>query len=144
MTAKILFLAAAAFAAPAAAQLAPREESPAPKELVGALLDAPLVDEVEAAIAAADRHPLGTSQNPVRVGGPEGERAYLSRLRCSDGRSPAIGARTDAGIGAFGSLVSSYAVDCGAAAPGKQSVVFDMYHEEYAETRLPAAFAASR
>ena len=30
------------------------------------------------------KHPLGSQQNPVRVGGPAGERAYLARLRLAD------------------------------------------------------------
>lgn len=138
--------AAAAFLAwsPALAQKAPREESPAPRELVEALSTEPVLDEVEQAIAAASAFPLGTSQNPVRVGGPEGERAYLARLRCGDGAIPKIGARGEGGVGAFGSVVSSYPIDCGAAAPGKVSLVFDIYHAEYAETRLPAGFTPAR
>lgn len=137
----IPILLAASLSVPAAAQRPPREESPAPRDLIDALSAEPLGDEIEAAIAAADRYPLGTSDNPVRVGGPEGERAYLSRLRCSDGKVPRIGTRAEAGVGAFGSLVGSYAIDCGAAAPGKISLVFDIYHEEYAETRLPPGFS---
>ena len=42
-------------------------------------------EEMRALVAAADAHPLGTLENPVRVGGPDGERAYLARLRCADG-----------------------------------------------------------
>ena len=65
-------------------------------------------------VAAADAHPLGTVENPVRVGGPEGERAYLAHLRCADGAAPRIGARREAGVGAFGSVVAAYDVACGA------------------------------
>ena len=121
----------------------PREKSPAPQELVNSLGGDPL-GETEQAIAAANAHPLGTLANPVRVGGPEGERAYLSRLRCGDGSAPRIGPRSEAGIGAFGSLAGAYAIDCGAAAPGKVDLVFDMYHEEFAETRLPSGFGGTR
>ena len=38
-----------------------------------------------ALVAAAEAHPLGSLENPVRVGGPDGERAYLARLRCTNG-----------------------------------------------------------
>ena len=49
-------------------------------------------DEEQAAIRAAEQHPLGTLANPIRVGGPEGEHAYLGRLRCPDGNTPQLGA----------------------------------------------------
>ncbi len=89
-------------------------------------------------IAAAAAFPLGSAENPVRVGGPEGEHAYLGRLRCPDGAAPAIGRRTDGGIGAFGSVVGSYALTCPGAAP--VSLVMDMYHAEHREDRAPAGF----
>jgi hypothetical protein len=98
-------------------------------------------EELRALIVAADAHPLGTVENPVRVGGPDGERAYLGHLRCPDGAAPRIGARREAGVGAFGSVVAAYEVACAAAA-GR--VVFDMYHEEHAETRAPAGFTYAR
>lgn len=89
------------------------------------------------AIAAAAAFPLGSVQNPVRVGGPEGERAYLARLRCSNGSAPAIGGRADGGVGAFGSVVNAYSLDCGGAAPGRTSVTLDIYHGEHREERAP-------
>jgi len=98
-------------------------------------------EELRQLVAAADAHPLGTVENPVRVGGPEGERAYLGHLRCPDHSAPRIGARREAGIGAFGSVVAAYEVACGAAT-GR--MVFDMYHEEHVETRAPAGFTFAR
>jgi hypothetical protein len=89
-------------------------------------------------IAAAAAFPLGSAQNPVRVGGPAGERAYLSRLRCADGASPRLGARSDGGVGAFGSLVAAYRLECAA---GATNVVIDMYHEEHVEDRAPPGFS---
>lgn len=134
-----LLLAAAFVAAPALAQ-APREQSPAPRDVL-ADVGAGNTDQALAdAIAAAAAHPLGSLQNPIRVAGPEGERAYLARLRCADGRTPAIGTRAAAGVGAYGSLVEAYPLDCGAAAPGKVSLVMDRYHEENPESRAPAGF----
>ena len=90
--------------------------------------------------AAATAHPLGTIQNPVRVGGPAGERAYMARLRCADGSQPTIGEKRDGGVGAFGSVVNLYRLDCGAAAPGRFDLILDIYHAGHVEDRAPAGF----
>ncbi|HEY1145529.1 MAG TPA: hypothetical protein VGE84_04240 [Allosphingosinicella sp.] len=137
-------MAIALLAAPAFGMKPPREESPAPEELLRALGDATEEAELQAAIAAADRHPLGTAENPVRVGGPEGERAYMARLRCADGNAPKVGQRGSAGVGAFGTIVDVYPLDCGASAPGRTDLVMDMYHSEHVEDRAPAGFAIAR
>jgi hypothetical protein len=125
--------------APAVAQ-PPRAQSPAPRDVLAQVGQGNSDAALAEAITAARAHPLGTLANPVRVAGPEGERAYLARLRCADGRAPAVGARTPAGIGAYGSLVEAYVLDCGAAAPGKTSLVMDRYHEENPEAQAPAGF----
>jgi hypothetical protein len=130
-------------AAPALAQ-PPREQSPAPREVLEALGAGNSDVVIAEQIAAASAHPLGSLENPVRVAGPEGERAYLGRLRCADGKSPKIGRAAPAGVGAFGSLVDAYPLDCGAAAPGKVSLVMDKYHEENPEARAPAGFQMVR
>lgn len=127
-------IAAAAIAATAASAKPPREQSPTPINLF-AEIGAGVSDD--AAVMAAAAHPLGTLKNPVRVGGPKGERAYLARLRCADGSAPQVGARASAGVGAFGSVTNAYALDCGGAAPGKIDVVMDLYHDEHAENRAP-------
>jgi hypothetical protein len=131
---------AALLAAPAHAFKAPREESPTPRVLLDGVGMGTSDEEMAREIAAADRHPLGSRDNPIRVGGPEGERAYLARLRCVDSSPPAIGARTAAGVGAFGSIVASYLVDCGMAGPAKAEIVMDMYHEGHVENRAPPGF----
>ena len=139
----ILLLAAApAFAQPdqpprpaPAGQLGARTQSP--DRMIGAMSQVSPEEEMRQLVAAADAHPLGTNENPVRVGGPEGERAYLGRLRCADGQAPRIGARRDAGVGAFGAVVAAYELGCGAQA---SRIAFDMYHEEHVETRAPAGF----
>lgn len=130
-----LFTAAPASAQPARPQLGARTGSP--EQMMGAIGRASPEDEMRQLAAAADAHPLGTARNPVRVGGPEGERAYLGRLRCADGQAPRIGTRREAGTGAFGSVVAAYDLGCGAQTG---HVVFDMYHEEHVETRAPAGF----
>jgi hypothetical protein len=132
--------AAALLAAPAHALKPPREESPTPRTLLDGVGMGTSDEEMAREIAVADRHPLGSRDNPVRVGGPEGERAYLARLRCTDNSAPAIGTRTAAGVGAFGSIVASYLVDCGMAGPAKAEIVMDMYHEGHAEKRAPPGF----
>ena len=134
----ILFL--AAFMAASASAQPPRTQSPAPRDVLESLGSGNTDEALARAIAEAAAHPLGTLANPVRVAGPEGERAYLARLRCTDGRAPAIGTSSPAGVGAYGSLVHSHPLDCGRAAPGKTSLVTDRYHVENPETRAPAGF----
>jgi len=135
----LLFASLLSLVAPAAAQdLGARTASPQ-SHLPAAGL-APGQDDLAAAIAAAEAHPLGSLQNPIRVGGPEGERAYLFRLRCADGGSPRIGERGDGGVDAFGTLASVYPVTCAA---GTVQLHFDMYHEEHVEDRAPAGFTVA-
>jgi hypothetical protein len=136
----MLIAAVAVVAAPAFAK-PPREELPVPADLFAELSSDPFDEQ---AITAAAAYPLGTVQNPVRVGGPEGERAYLARLRCADGSAPMIGRRGSAGVGAFGSITASYDLDCGNVAPGKLELVMDMYHSEHREGRAPAGLTISR
>ena len=66
-------------AAPAAAQQ-PRlgARTTSPEAMVAQMNPASPEEEMRALVAAADAHPLGTLENPVRVGGPGG-RACLSR-----------------------------------------------------------------
>jgi hypothetical protein len=132
---------AALLAAPAAAvQKKVGERTVPPEELLRQLGIGVSDEEVDAAVAAAAAHPLGTMENPVRVGGPEGQQAYIARLRCANGSSPTIGPRASAGVGAFGTIVDAFPLDCGAAAPGKVRLVMDMYHSEHREDRAPAGF----
>jgi hypothetical protein len=126
-------------AAPALAQQQPRlgARTTSPEALVAQLNPASPEEEMRRLIAAADQHPLGTRENPVRVAGPDGERAYLARLHCPDGAAARIGARREAGVGPYGSVVGGYEVICGGAI---SIIVFDMYQEENQETRAPARF----
>ena len=132
----LLFLALLLVAAPAAAQQVGARTASPQCHLPAAGLS-PGQDDLSEAIAAAEAHPLGSLANPVRVGGPDGERAYLARLRCADGASPRIGARSDGGVGAFGTVTGAYRVDC---TGGSAQLFFDMYHEEHVEDRAPAGF----
>ena len=134
-------MAALLAAAPAAAQPKPGDRTTTPEQMLREMGLAPEQDDLREAIEAAAAHPLGTAQNPVRVGGPQGERAYIARLRCGDGSQPRVGQRGSAGIGAFGTIVDVYPLDCGSAAPGRFDLVMDMYHAEHRETRAPAGFS---
>jgi hypothetical protein len=140
----LLLLAASAIpAAPAAAQKIGARTS-SPDQVLGQEAALDPVAEAEQIAAAAAAFPLGTERNPVRVGGPEGARAYIARLRCSDGSNPQVGPRSSGGVGAYGTLTERFPVDCGAAAPGRVSLSFDFYHEEHVETRPAPGFAFQR
>jgi hypothetical protein len=126
-------------AAPALAQSQPRlgARTASPEAMVAQLNPASPEEEMSRLIAAADQHPLGSQENPIRVAGPDGERAYLAHLRCADGSPARVGARHEAGIGPYGSVTGAYDVTC-AGVPGR--LVFDMYEEEHREVRAPAGF----
>ena len=136
----LMTIAAASLPASASAQKI-GERTGAPERLFAGIGDGVSDTALEEAIAAAQAHPLGSLANPVRVGGPEGARAYLARLRCADGSAPKVGARAEGGVGAYGTVVDAYALDCGNAAPGRTRIVLDIYHEEHAEKRAPTGFA---
>ena len=76
------------FAASASAQELGRRTT-SPEAMVAQMSRPRPREEMRALVAAAEAHPLGTADNPVRVGGPDGEHAYLARLRCADGAAPA-------------------------------------------------------
>ena len=124
-----------------AAALPAMQQATTPEQMLRQVnRDAP-EDEEQAAIRTAEQHPLGTLANPIRVGGPEGEHAYLGRLRCPDGNTPQIGAPSDGGTGGYGTITHVYPVRC---ASSEARLVFDMYHEEHSEDRAPAGFSLSR
>ena len=126
------------FAMPAAAQEQEVGERTArPESHLPASDLAPGQDDLQEALAAAAAHPLGTLENPVRVGGPEGELSYLAQLRCADGASPRIGSRENAGVDAFGSIAHAFLLTCGSSGA---RIVFDIYHEEHVEDRAPPGF----
>lgn len=91
-------------------------------------------------IAKAAAFPLGSKDNPVRAQMPQGQQAYLVRLRCGDGRTPSFVRIGSYGVGVFGNIIDGYAVDCGGAAPGRVDVFMDMYHPGFVETRAVPGF----
>jgi hypothetical protein len=109
---------------PAAAQHRPNEARDMMKRFGGGGLTGKKLDN---AIAKAAAHPLGSKLNPVRENMPEGQIAYLGRLRCPDGNAPAFERRGSIGVGVFGNIVDAYSVTC----PGKpaRDIHIDMYHD---------------
>lgn len=93
--------------------------------------------ELAKRIAAASGKPLGSPANPVRADGPEGQRAYIARLRCGDGKRPELGQRDNIGVGVFGSIIDVFPLDCGKSAPGKLLLHMDAYHKGHVEDEPP-------
>ncbi|WHU01142.1 hypothetical protein [Sphingomonas sp. NIBR02145] len=94
-------------------------------------------NKLEKAIAKAAESPLGSKANPVRENMPEGEVAYLRKLRCEDGTAPKFDRAGNVGEGPYGFIVDLYKVTC----PGKDAVDvhIDMYHDG-GETRPVPGF----
>lgn len=119
----VLALGCACAALPAAAQQGPHEGRDMMRSL-GIKVLSP--KKMAKAVAKAERSPLGSKANPVRENMPEGERAYLRRLRCSGGQPPAFERKGSVGLGPYGSILDLYSVACPGAAPAE--VYMDMYH----------------
>ena len=81
---------------------------------------------------------LGTKTNPVRCEDPKGERQYLSRLRCSDGKRPAFSRIGSFGVGPYGNILDGYRVKCEGS--DEVTVFMDMYHEGHVEKEAVSGF----
>lgn len=103
-------------------------------EMGGGLLKGKKLDR---AIEEADKSPLGSRENPVRVIMPTGQRAYLSRLRCVAGDAPTFARTGSMGAGPFGGIIDLYAVKC--VDQDAVDIYMDMYHESN-ETRIVPGF----
>jgi hypothetical protein len=113
-----------ALASPAAAQHRPNEA----RDMMRAMgMKTMSGTKLAKAIAKAERSPLGSKANPVRENMPEGEIAYLGRLRCPDGAKPQFSRDGNVGLGVYKNIVDAYSVTCPGAAPVK--VYMDMYHD---------------
>ncbi|GGD65158.1 hypothetical protein [Croceicoccus mobilis] len=93
--------------------------------------------ELNTAIEAAQAHPLGTADNPVRTTMPEGEAQYLDALRCSDNRPPAYRRLSSGGTGPYGNIVDYFEVAC---PDTTHEIVMDMYHGGYVESEAVPGF----
>ena len=96
--------------------------------------------QLERAIAKAEAHPLGSLENPVRAAMPQGQRAYLAQLRCSDGAAPAVQRAGNVGLGIYGNIIDHYVLRCATGAPVEASVYMDMYHPGHTEARAVPGF----
>ena len=96
--------------------------------------------ELDKEVAEAASAPLGSQDNPVRAHMPAGERAYLSRLRCEDGRVPSFSRVGSMGFSRYGNIVDGYDVVCKGSAPAKTLVYIDMYHRGHVETEAVPGF----
>ena len=126
MSIKLLFAVAALAAAsvPAVALERPNEA----RDTMRALgMDGLSGKKLAKAIAKAERSPLGSKANPVRENMPQGQLAYLRRLRCTGGEPPAYARRGNVGLGVYKNMVDHYVVTCPGAAP--VDVYMDMYHD---------------
>ncbi len=88
---------------------------------------------LEAKVEEASSFPLGSQENPVRAQMPQGQRAYLSRLRCADLSRPAFVREGSFGVGVYGNIIDAYEVTCEDAEPAKVRVFMDMYHPGHVE-----------
>lgn len=94
---------------------------------------APGAEEVERLAESNHAHPLGSRENPVRAVGPTGQRAYLARLRCEDGRAPQFFRMGSFGLGPYGRILDGYSVSCAGDPDTNHQVFMDMYHPGYIE-----------
>jgi hypothetical protein len=108
-------------------------------DMIDMLGDAvPKTREQVAAIArAANSQPLGSARNPVRANSPNGQRAYIGRLRCPGGDAPTIVGRNNIGSGIYAMIVDRYTVSCVGLA--NQDIMIDMYHD-WTENRAVPGF----
>lgn len=97
-------------------------------------------------VSKTDKFPLGSKENPVRVGGPEGQRNYLSRLICDNNEQvSAYGRVGSSDIGPYGGIMDIYEVICDTDKGAiKHEIFLDMYHDNHIETRPAAGFIALR
>lgn len=103
--------------------------------------DAPTGEELEELIEAAQDHPLGSQENPVRAEMPPGQRAYLNRLRCKDGNAPRYERVGNFGVGVYGRIIDGYAVVCEGSEPAESMIFMDMYHPGHVEGEAVPGFA---
>jgi hypothetical protein len=88
--------------------------------------------------AEVAKHPLGSEANPVRAEGPPGQRSYLQRLRCPEGKPPTFERQGSAGLSPYGSIMDIYEAACDS--PPAKRIYIDMYHSGYIESDAVPGF----
>lgn len=99
--------------------------------------------KLKKAIKKASTFPLGSNENPVRAEMPQGQQAYLARLRCADGRAPQFRRVGNFGVGVYGNIIDGYDVTCADSEPAKTRVIIDMYHAGHIENMAVPGFTIS-
>lgn len=91
-------------------------------------------------LTEAQNYGLGTKRNPVRSHMPQGQREYLSRLRCPiDGKTPKFERMGSFGSGPYETIIDGYEVKCLGESPVE--VFMDMYFPNHYETEAVPGFA---
>lgn len=135
-----ILLAAALVVTGCASESQPKNEVTSLAEALGAELPRmPVGRELEGMVQAASRHPLGSAENPIRVGSISEQRDYLSRLRCANGLPPRW-RRIGPGPMTFGRISDAYAVECAGGAPTVSTLYLDAYHQGHRERAAPSGF----
>ena len=83
---------------------------------------------------------LGSESNPVLADMPPGQRAYLARLRCSDGQMPLASRIGSMGVHHSSHVIDGYGVTCASGQPSQTTIYMDMYHSGHVETRAVPGF----
>jgi hypothetical protein len=81
--------------------------------------------------------PLGSATNPIRCHGPKGERAYLGRLRDSEGSPVSFLRSGSCGEGPYSNVLDRYEIQTG---DSKVPIFMDMYHSSFVETNAVNGF----
>ena len=97
-------------------------------------------EALEAKVAQVARYPLGSQENPVRASMPQGQRAYLARLRCANLKAPEFSRIGSAGMSPYGNIADAYSVRCPGSEPASTTVYMDMYHAGHAEEAAVPGF----
>jgi hypothetical protein len=136
---KLMVGVAALLIAPAAqAQKVPNPDRDSAKALGEGGLEG---EALARAIRYAEDFPLGSENNPIRENQPEGEYAYLARLRCADGSAPDYGRVRAVGGRIYGNIVDQFVVECAGKLP--VTVYIDMY-QDGPETRPIPGFTMAK
>lgn len=92
-------------------------------------------EKLAQAIEKAQSHPLGSRENPVRAEESIGQREYLNRLRCTDGKAPLYNRHGNVGDGVYGYIIDEYMLNCN---DGTTAIVYmDMYHVHRETEAIP-------
>jgi hypothetical protein len=76
----------------------------------------------------------------VRADMPQGQRAYLARLRCANGQPRQSERVGSFGVGIYGRIIDKYSVVCENSEPAENLTIMDMYHSGHSESEAVPGF----